>query len=347
MNPFTPPWPLRGRHLQSIFGSVGLRRRLVRSATRDLVAASRSEILDCGAGVRLLCQHALPQADQAKRVVVLIHGWEGSAESTYLLSAANALWHAGYRIVRVNLRDHGESHHLNEELFHSCRLSDAVGAVRHIQQRFPDEHLYLCGFSLGGNFCLRLAAQAANEDLDIAGVVAICPVLDPAHTMAVLDSGPAMYRRHFTRKWCVSLEKKKAAFPHRYNFSRLERFKSLTEMTDYFVTHYTEYSDLHEYLRGYALTDGRLKQIRTPTRILLAEDDPVIPIADINKVEASDYLQVSRSRYGGHCGFIGGYDLHAWTDGFIVESLAACSVEKSAERSAQVRARDTRSLVAG
>ena len=322
MDSFIPPRLLRGRHVQSILGSVGLRRRLVRSASRDLVAASLNEIVDCGAGVRLLCHHAPPQSDRSKRVAVIIHGWEGSADSTYLLSAATELWESGYRIVRVNLRDHGDSHHLNEELFHSCRLGDAIGALQWVQRAFPDEALYLCGFSLGGNFALRIAAQSMETGLEIKGVVAVCPVLDPACTMAALDKGALIYQRYFMKKWRNSLEKKKAAFPHRYDFSRLERFGTLTDMTDYFVRHYTEYPDLHTYLRGYALTDGRLQGLRTPTRILLAEDDPVIPVADIDRVPASECLQVVRSRYGGHCGFIGGYDLRGWADAFIVNSFA-------------------------
>ncbi len=323
MEPFVPPRLLRGRHVQSVLGSIGLRRRPVHAAARGLIAVSRNEIVECGDGVRLLCQHTPPQPDQRRGVVVFIHGWEGSADSTYLLSAATRLWNSGYRAVRINLRDHGGSHHLNEELFHSCRLGEAIGAVRWVQQAFPGERLFLCGFSLGGNFSVRIAAQAIEESLDINGVVAVCPVLDPACTMDALDNGLGVYRRYFIRKWRRSLEKKKAAFPHRYNFSQLERFDTLTEMTDYFVRHYTEYKDLHEYLRGYALTDDRLQGLRTPVRILLAEDDPVIPVKDIDRVAASDYLQVVRSTYGGHCGFIDGYHMQSWVDRYIVDSFAA------------------------
>ncbi|MDP6674072.1 MAG: alpha/beta fold hydrolase [Gammaproteobacteria bacterium] len=216
------------------------------------------------------------------------------------------------------------SHHLNEDMFHSCRLDEVIGAVRWVQQAFAGERLYLCGFSLGGNFALRIAAQAVAEALKIAGVVAICPVLDPACTLAALDNGAFIYRYYFLKKWRASLEKKKAAFPFRYDFSRLERFSTLTEMTDYFVRHYTEYSNLKKYLRGYALTDNRLLHLKTPTHVLLAEDDPVIPIADINRVGASNYLQVVQSRYGGHCGFIDGYNLHGWVDSYIVNSFAVC-----------------------
>jgi predicted alpha/beta-fold hydrolase len=323
MYSFLPPRILRGKHVQSILGSIGPRRRRVRLAAQDFLAVSRDIILDCGEGVRLLCHHAPPQSDRIKRVAVMIHGWEGSAGSTYLLSAAAELWNAGYRIVRINLRDHGDSHHLNRELFHSCRLSDAIGAVRRIQNMFPDERLYLTGFSLGGNFALRIAAEAVEENLEIQGVAAVCPVLDPACTLAALDNGLFIYRQYFIRKWRMSLKKKQAAFPDYYNFSQLERFTTLTEMTDYFVRNYTEYPDLQEYLRGYALTDGRLRNLSIPARVLLAEDDPVIPVADIDRVAAPDCLQLIRSRFGGHCGFIGGYDLRGRAEAYIVDSFAA------------------------
>ena len=42
----------------------------------------------------------------------------------------------GFDVVRLNLRDHGETHHLNRDLFHSCRLPEVVGAVRALQQCF-------------------------------------------------------------------------------------------------------------------------------------------------------------------------------------------------------------------
>ena len=63
-----------------------------------------------------------------------------------------------------------------------------VDATRRVRERFPDESLYLAGYSLGGNFALRIAATAGPA-LGIARIAAICPVLDPEETMVALDSG--------------------------------------------------------------------------------------------------------------------------------------------------------------
>ena len=320
---FDPPPLLRGRHVQSILGSVGLRRSLVRRRSIEMQSHSEDLIIDCGDGVRLLCHHTPPRDPANQRLALIIHGWEGSASSTYMLSAATSLWQAGYRVIRLNLRDHGDSHHLNKEMFHSCRLSDAVGAVRWAQREFSGESLWVAGFSLGGNFALRIAAVAQPEQLSISGVVAVCPVLDPATTMFALDNGSPIYQLYFLRKWRNSLHKKKAAFPDRYDFSRLERFTTLSEMTEYFVERYTEYATIDSYLRGYALTTGRLESLQVPARLLLAEDDPVIPIGDIDRVTASGRLQIDRSRYGGHCGFIDGYDLRGWADRYILNAFDA------------------------
>src|SRR5262249_29415902 len=148
-------------------------------------------------GTRLQAYAARAEAQSAHSVspvAVLLHGSEGSAESLYVLSLAQQLFAHGFEVLRLNLRDHGATHHLNRELFHSCRLAEVIGAVGAIQQRYRDRLLYLAGFSLGGNFMLRVAAQARQHQLRLAGVVAISPVLEPTATLSALERAPAHYQ---------------------------------------------------------------------------------------------------------------------------------------------------------
>jgi predicted alpha/beta-fold hydrolase len=319
---FRPPAFLRNAHLQSALASLPLRRRLVERGPHRLPQQGATpEIIECGGGVRLLGEFTAPRADPPAGTVVLIHGWEGSARSMYMLSVAGRLHADGYRVVRLNLRDHGDSQALNAGIFHSCRLPEVVGAVAAIRRRFPDGPLFLAGFSLGGNFALRVAADPATAP-GLAGVVAVCPVLDPRETMRALDGGLAAYRIYFLRRWSQSLALKQAAFPDLYDFGDLARFRNLTEMTDYFVTRHTEYPDLETYLRGYAITEDRLAGLSVPSQVLLADDDPVIPVADVARLPAVPALRITRSRFGGHCGFLASWSLRSWLDEFVSRGIA-------------------------
>jgi len=87
--------------------------------------------------------------------MVLLHGWEGRSESTYIQLLADTLYRQGVSIARLNFRDHGNTHHLNRGLFHSCRLDEVADAVRAVQDQWQPQQLFLAGFSLGGNFAIR------------------------------------------------------------------------------------------------------------------------------------------------------------------------------------------------
>ena len=267
-----------------------------------LLAAQREVLLECGEGVRLQCFISSP-AQSTGAPVVLLHGWEGSAESLYVLSLAQRFFEQGFDVVRLNLRDHGETHQLNRELFHSCRLPEAVGAVQALQRCFPHRPLQLAGFSLGGNFMLRVAALARTANLDLARVVAVSPVLDPVATLKALQNGVPGYEMYFVRKWMRSLRKKQLAWPDTYDFRELARQRDLGHMTAELVRQYTEFASLEDYLNGYAITGGRLTELKVPSNIITSLDDPIIPAAGLNLLARPPALALTVTRYGGHCGF--------------------------------------------
>ena len=318
---FTPPRLLRHADVQAALANSGLRRRRVLTDADSLLSTTEEWTVECSDGVRLTAQHTPPLQPNG-RIAILLHGWEGSSSSLHVVSAADRLWRGGFRIVRLNMRDHGDSHHLNRGIFHSCRLQEMVDAVRWVREQFPGEGLCLAGYSLGGNFALRIASTAGPE-LGLERVTAICPVLDPEDTMVALDSGSVIYRRYFMNKWSESLERKAAAFPADYDFGALGRFRSLRAMTEFFVTRYTEFPDLESYLRGYAITGERLATLAVPSSILLADDDPVIPAASVVRVAKTPALTVHRTRWGGHCGYLHDYRLRTWSDDYLVRTLSA------------------------
>jgi len=303
-----------------MLASTVARKGSIARRTAGVVAAEKELLLDCGDGVRLQCFWSSPVGGNGRPVVIL-HGWEGSAQSLYILSLAQQLFEKGFEVLRLNLRDHGETHHLNRDLFHSCRLSDVMGALSALQLVFPGRALNLAGFSLGGNFLLRAAAQASEAGLNIAKVIAVSPVLDPGVTLVALEQSFPGYQLYFVRKWMRSLLKKQALWPDYYDFTEIGRMASLRRMTADLVRRFTEFASLEDYLNGYAITGSRLASLKVPAQIFTSLDDPIIPAQDLPRLARAPSLQLTVTRHGGHCGFLDRLSGPSWVERRIVDAL--------------------------
>ncbi len=327
---FQPPLWLRSRHLQSMLASVSVRRGAIVRRAAPLLAAQRELLLECGEGVRLQCWRSTgaPGGDP----VVVLHGWEGSAESLYVLSLSQQLYERGFDVFRLNLRDHGETHHLNPGLFHSCRLAEVCGALRALR-RLTGRPIRLVGFSLGGNFLLRAAAESRAADLDLRSVIAVSPVLDPQATLRALETGFHAYALYFARKWWRSLLKKETTWPAEYNLSDLRGLYDLRRLTAELIQRYTDFPSLDAYLSGYALVGARLASLEVPALIITALDDPIIPAQDLVRLAHPPRLRITVTRRGGHCGFLDRVTGPTWAERRILAELTADGMI-SANRSA-------------
>jgi predicted alpha/beta-fold hydrolase len=319
---FDPPRGLKHAHVQSLLASLPWRQRWLRRRAASLLAVSRGEIVDCGAGVRLL-GHFSAQPAESRGLAILLHGWEGSAEANYVVSVGGLLYDAGFSVFRLNFRDHGDTFALNREMFHSCRIDEVVGALAAITARYKPKHTFVVGHSLGGNFALRAAARAPAAGISLTKVVAVCPVLRPSSTMRALEDGLWIYRQYFLRRWRRSLLAKAACFPELYDFGNLKRFRTLTATTEFFATRYASFPDLDSYLNGYAITGDALARLTVPAKIIAAADDPVIPIGDLADLAASPALSIQVFPHGGHCGFLEDYALRSWVDRAVLAEIKA------------------------
>jgi len=316
---FTPkPW-VRNPHVQTVLSS--LRIRNIRK--NSIHEASCEVIVDGGEGVRLLGYHTKQAIQPARGLITLIHGWEGSSSSAYIVSAAHYFVKRGFDVFRLNLRDHGPSHHLNEGLFHGARLEEVLTAVRYIAAFSPELPCYLIGYSLGGNFALRIACRhdGASEPF-LTKVFAVSPVLDPYKSTEALDEKYSLYRNYFLHKWKRSLRLKERLFPDKYDFTRLLDLKSCMAMTDVMVTEYTKFKDTRDYFGRYTLNRDWFKNLSLPVTLIVASDDPLIDRNDFAQLEDCPCLILKIERHGGHCGFFSDLSFRCWAEeeiGRIIE----------------------------
>lgn len=315
----SPLW-CRNQHIQSLLATFKLRRNNLKRRAKTLIENTQEQIVHCGDGVRLQSFYS-PQSDPKAPLAVLIHGWEGSHESLYLLSTANTLYTQGFNVIRLNLRDHGNSHHLNPELFHSNRIEEVIKAVKKIQDHYQPTSMVLCGFSLGGNFALRVANAAASHNIHIAKTLAICPALDPADILIKLETTLPVYMKYFMLKWKRSIRKKQELFPDLYDLESDLQTDSMRELTEKLVRFYGDYETINAYFDGYNICHERLDTINSPATILVSKDDPIIDYQGIYNLSSNPNIKKLMTHHGGHCGYIKNVRLESWLDDFIVQEF--------------------------
>jgi hypothetical protein len=315
---FEPHWPLRHANVQSALASFKPRNWHRRG--HAMARAAQQHLLDCGEGIRLMGLHSpQPAGMKPKGLAILIHGWEGSHDSVYLFSIACTLFDAGYNVFRLNLRDHGGTHALNEEMFHSARIHEVLGAVKAIERLDPARPQFVVGFSLGGNFALRVGVRGAEAGVKPDLAVGICPAINPGATLQALDSGPKLFHNYFIKKWRRTLEAKAAAWPDKYDFSAELAMTNFVDITRRFVERYTEYGALEKYLAAYTLTPEILNASKVPLAIITAQDDPVVPFGDFGGMADREGLRFFAPKYGGHCGFVENLRLKSWAERRVLE----------------------------
>lgn len=302
--------------VQTILASQKFRK----SGTHIMEHSARDIVLDCGEGVRL--QGAFSKHVDNRGMIILLHGWEGSQNSTYVMAHARFMYDQGYSIFRLNYRDHGDTHHLNEDIFHSARFDEVFGAVKAAIPLAEGAPVSIIGFSLGGNFALRIARASQAEPLpEIAHIFAVSPVIDPLRAAPTVDVNP-LIRRYFVKKWTTSLVKKQAAFPARYDFGDLKRFRTVNALSAHFLPKYTPFPTEAEYFNAYRIWPDDLADCTVPLSIIMAADDPVLPAEDVLALRLNTKTALYYLPHGGHNGFFETLRGPTWYDTHVQAVLA-------------------------
>ncbi|KAF1686964.1 alpha/beta hydrolase [Pseudoxanthomonas broegbernensis] len=320
---YQPSRLLRNPHLQSVLGSSGLRGRRGLQALAASGAVTTEYILDGGGNARLQAWHSHVPGTARTGTALLLHGWEGSADSGYMRLTAARLLARGLEVVRLNFRDHGDTHHLNEELFHSNRLDEVVHAAADLVCRLRVRDLVVAGYSLGGNFALRVGLRAEAAGLPLRRIAAVCPLVDPARTMDCMERGPAIYDWYFRRKWRRSLQRKRALFPERYDYDDAILALDLRSLTAWLARRYAGFGSVEAYFDSYSIAGERLAALRVPADILMARDDPVIPSDDLRQWRLPAAARLEVARWGGHCAFVESLAGDGFAERWVAERLCA------------------------
>lgn len=250
----------------------------------------------------LAVRHEPAQAPRAN--LIILHGLEGSHNSGYMLSMAQAALLRGFRVHRLNMRTCGGTEHLAPTLYHAGLTADLKSLVASLVGPTAPP-VFLIGYSLGGNVILK----AMGEWGDAAPVAAAAAVSTPLDLMAcclrMQESRNWLYSQKFIKSLKARYTRRHHSFPDRFPLAGLEQVASVLEFDDKFTAPAFGFGDASNY---YATQSSRayLAHIRRPTLLIHAADDPLIPLRVYREagIESNSYLELSLEAHGGHVGFL-------------------------------------------
>jgi predicted alpha/beta-fold hydrolase len=323
LTPFEPRRGLKNGHLQTIVGNF-----LPRPHFRSAGAVETVEV-DARDGSRVQCHcHWQPEPQRSDRLTaVLVHGLEGSSDSRYIQGIAARAWDAGMNVIRMNMRNCGETDALTPTLYHSGLSSDVGAVVRHYERRYSLKRMALVGYSMGGNLVLKLAGEWGNQP-PLVAVAAVCPAIELAASADALHEPlNRVYEWRFLRGLKMRYLRKKELFPAAYApAAEIGPVRSIREFDHKIVSPYCGFRDADDYY--YRAASARvIDRVAVPTLILHALDDPFIRLLPETraKILANPHIRFVETRHGGHCAYLSrdaGNEIH-WAEATVIRFLQA------------------------
>ena len=297
---FVAPWWARNRHVQTIYPRF-LQQRPPLAIRREQFQLSDGDVLNLAwAG----------DVRQARALVVLFHGLEGSINSHYCHDSAALFAEQGYAVVVMHFRGCGGAVNLRHRAYHSGETTDAWEFLCHLEATYPTLPKLAMGFSLGANMLLKLLGERPQQKL-LQAAVAVSPPLDLAACSQAINRGfSRLYQRYLLNSMLANLAEKMQKLDYsgklKIRASDLAGIKNFRDFDQHITAPLHGFAGADDYYHKNSALPYLVK-IATPTLILHAKDDPfmdqrVIPQAQ----QLSAKVCVELSEQGGHCGFMQG-----------------------------------------
>jgi len=239
-------------------------------------------------------------------LAVVLHGLEGSSRSHYAAGIMHALRLHGWRSVLLHFRGCSGTPNRLARGYHAGETGDLDYVVRLLRQREPATPIAVIGYSLGGNVLLKWLGEQGTQ-APIIGAVAVSVPFTLANAAVRLNSGVSrLYQWSLLHRLRASLRDKWRGLGRVDGVAMLKSLRSLREFDDRVTAPLHGFAGADDY---YARSSSRgfLQQIRIPTLILQARDDPFMtPDGLPNPQELSACIDFELTDSGGHVGFVSG-----------------------------------------
>ncbi|NOX70287.1 MAG: hydrolase [Gammaproteobacteria bacterium] len=239
-------------------------------------------------------------------LLVILHGLEGSAESTYarylLQAASDSGWHAAV----LHFRDCGDYRNVLPRRYHAGETNDLRYFINKLRTEGQQGPIVAAGYSLGGNVLLKyLGEDGATTPLHAAAAVSV--PLDLGICSEALTHGfSKVYQYFLLKRMKIAVARKFDLHTAAFDWTRAMGATTFAEFDDAVTAPLHGFAGRDEYYEKCSSIHF-LRKIDRPTLIINSRDDPfmlpnMLPAAE--QLSKSVLLEISEE--GGHVGFVSG-----------------------------------------
>lgn len=309
--PCSPPIWARTGHLQTILGHL-LASPKVRETGEKLNVTLERE------SERI---HTTYIKGETKLVVYLFHGLGGSADATYMQRTALIARELGAHVFINNHRGCGEGVGLATEPYHSGRAEDLSAVIEFGRKKLPHHHHIAIGFSLSANALLLLAAGQRAKVLPDMAIAVNGPIHLDRASVKLTQGLNQIYDKRFVLELKTYIKHNRPQ-----GVSQVGKVKDLREFDELYTAPIGGFKSRADY---YATCSANqyLSQIKIPTVLLTAKDDPFVSFEDYESAEISDQVILHIEEHGGHMGYLSkkGFGKERWLDTALKAYLKSAS----------------------
>lgn len=276
---------------------------------------------------QVLCEcHWQPEKATAMTAII-VHGLEGSSESSYMLGTTAKALAAGMNAVRMNMRNCGGTETLTPTLYHSGFSGDLASVVNELIHQDGLTRIALVGFSMGGNLVMNLVGEwGVDKPREVRSCATVSPVMDLRPSADALHNrSNRVYEIKFVRGLARLFRRKAALFPDRYDLKRLQGIRSIRDFDEQITAPYNGFQNADDYYAR--VSSSRLaERIALPSLIIYSTDDPFIRLLPGTRstLRNNSFVKYIETHRGGHCAFLAapnGYD-GRWAERTVIEFLS-------------------------
>lgn len=310
-----PKWQFNA-HIQTIYPS--LFRKIPINYQRERVELPDGDFLDF--------DWSLVGKTRGKKLLIVTHGLEGDSTRHYVTGMVKKMNDNGYDGLGWNCRScSGEMNRL-PRFYHHGDIDDIRFVVNYAIDKYKYEEVVLVGFSMGGSMTLRLLGESPEllpKQVKL-GVAVSVPLDLFTSVYELYKPGRRFYMKRFISKLGKKIEVKSKQHPNNQLIS-YEGYKEIKNF-EQFDSRYTApmfgFKNAHDFYRK-AGAKPFLKNIKTPTLIVQAKNDPFLSpeCLDLGDAENNPNVQLQLLEFGGHVGFMLPNSNETWVEQRVVDFL--------------------------